>query len=378
MNRSFNQVKNWLINSGIFISDRTDPNFGGVYSFFDKEKNSFSFIYPEITGYYASTMRFLYSHEPKSEYIERSMASCNWLIKLFDKHNGIIQGISSTNKTNPFVYSFDTAVCAKGMFDCYNISGDDRYLIYGKKLNSWILDKAVNSDATINALYNLESSKFESNHEVWYKKYGCLHIKCVMSLLVEYQITKENSLLETSINIAKNISFFTNNDGSIRLHKDDDVINIHTLCYALEGLLYAFYITKENQFLKIVINALNWCDKKIMPDGSIDLWFNSKYHSKSSYPIAQVMRLKILVSKLTNLIDIKTNQRLLIFLNSLQSFNSDPKLEGCFYEEFYKSLFKWKKRLKANSWASMFALQAIYWNTNFSKINFDDEIQLLY
>ena len=33
-------------------------------------------------------------------------------------------------------------------------------------------------------------------------------------------------------------------------------------------------------------------------DGSIDLWFNSKHHSKSSYPIAQLIRLKVILAKL--------------------------------------------------------------------------------
>ena len=377
MNTSFIQAKNWILNSGIFISDPNDENFGGVYSFYDEEKKSHAFLYPEITGYYASTMRFLYSHEKNDDFLQRSKASCDWLINLFDSYGGIIQGISPEKKPLKFVYAFDTAICAKGILDCYEISKDEKYLTYAKKLNQWITEHALNSDGTIKPLFDLESKKFVSSKDVWYKQYGCLHIKIIMSLLAEYRITNNESLLSNALDIANNINNFQNDDGSIRLHPDDKVINLHTLCYALEGLLYCYYITKEKTFLNFCKNALKWCDQQIASDGSIDLWFNSKYHSKSSYPIAQIIRIKILISKLTNSLESEYFPNL-EFLNTLQSTNTNLRSQGGFYEEFYKSLFNWKKRLKVNSWASMFALQALFWHDEISNIDFNREIELLY
>ena len=52
---SYELTKNWLINSGIFVSDVSDPNYGGVYSFFDEKKKEFSILYPEITGFFIIT-----------------------------------------------------------------------------------------------------------------------------------------------------------------------------------------------------------------------------------------------------------------------------------------------------------------------------------
>lgn len=367
-----------MLNSGIFISDPNDENFGGVYSFYDEEKKSFAFLYPEITGYYASTMRFLYAHEKNDEFFQRAKASCDWLIKLFDSYGGIIQGMSSDKKPLKFVYSFDTAICAKGILDFYEISKDEKYLTYAKKLNQWIIEHMLNSDGTIKPLYNLDSKKNISSKDVWYKQYGCLHIKTIMSLLSQYRITNDKSLLSNALDIANNINNFQNDNGSIRLHPDDKVINLHTLCYALEGLLYCYYITKEDTFLDSCKNALKWCDQQINSDGSIDLWFNSKYHSKSSYPIAQIIRIKILISKLTNSLETEYVSNLLKFLNTLQSTNSNLHCKGGFYEEFYKSMFSWKKRSRVNSWASMFALQALYWYDEISNIDFNKEIELLY
>ena len=58
-------------------------------------------------------------------------------------------------------------------------------------------------------------------------------------------------------------------------------------------------------------------DKQIEEDGSIDLWFNTKYHSKSSYPIAQLLRLKILLAKIKNVRLDKTTTKLNSFLLSI-------------------------------------------------------------
>ena len=66
------------------------------------------------------------------------------------------------------------------------------------------------------------------------------------------------------------------------------------------------------------------------------------------------------------------------FLYTLQSTNSTVHSNGGFYEEFYKSIFNWKKRLRVNSWASMFALQSFFWHEQISKIDFDREIKFLY
>ena len=66
------------------------------------------------------------------------------------------------------------------------------------------------------------------------------------------------------------------------------------------------------------------------------------------------------------------------FLISLQATDRNSMVKGGFYEEFHKSLFSWKKRLRVNSWGSMFALQALYWHEHLSDIDFEQEIELLY
>ena len=371
-------TRNWLLESGIFISNPADPNYGGVHSFFDEEKNEFAFLYPEITGYFISTMRFLYEHEKNEKFVKMAKASSNWLIRLYEEHGGIIQGISTNGIPQKYAYSFDTGICSKGLLDCFAITKEEKFLEYAKKLNQWILNETIENNGFVKPTKNLQTNEFEEDTKIWYKRSGCLHIKLAIPLLQQHQITKNESLLNMAKKITDSISSYQNNDGSILLHADNKIINLHTMCYALEGLIHTYVITKDENYISKCKQAITWCDQPIQEDGSIDLWSNSKYHSKSSYPIAQLIRLKILLAKLDGSSLDETIKKLELFLLSLQAHNNDKKINGGFYEEFHKSVFGWKKTLKVNSWASMFSLQALYWLENFSTIDLNEEYELLY
>ena len=184
----------------------------------------------------------------------------------------------------------------------------------------------------------------------------------------------------SSFSFGMKYNLFKNDDGSISLHQDNSIIHLHSLCYALEGLIYGYYVTNDENYLNYCENALNWFNSQIEDDGGIELWFNSSFtHAKTSYHIAQVIRLMILFNKIkqTDVFQ-KSITSLFNFMFSLHIINGDKRIKGGFYEEFYKSLFGWKKRSRVNSWGTLFALQAIYMNDNFEKISFKEIIDYLY
>jgi len=376
MKENFERTKSWLLSSGIFISDKNNSNCGAVHSFFDERKNEFSFLYPEITGYFLSSIRFLYETEKNQNYLDLGEMTSDWLIDLFKNNGGIIQGIYSSTPQN-LSYSFDTAICAKGVLDYFLISKNQKYLDFGKKLVSE-LESYMEDDGTIKPLKNLKTDQFEESSKMWYKQKGCLHIKCAMPFFQLYQITKNEEFLKNGCKICETYSKFQNLDGSISLHLGENTINLHTLCYALEGLLYGYYVTKNEEYLTTTIKAIEWAMSNVDEDGAILLWFNSKYKEKAAYPIAQLIRLIILVNsvKPTNMINgIKKLER---FLISTQANSENRFIDGGFYEGFTKSVFGWKKILRINSWTSMFSLQALYWIDNYDGKNFEELIEYLY
>jgi len=380
LNDEFNQLKNWLLTSGLTISDTNDENVGGVYSYFDTSKNEYGFVYPEITGYFLSTLRFLHQIEPHVQLIEKSKQSADWLMKIHDKYEGIIQGIHTEESKQKLVYSFDTGICAQGILDCYLLTKEQKYLDFAQMLLKWLKNEAIESDGTIKPIYNLSAQKFEEDNSLWYKQKGCLHIKNVIPFCTLYTITNDSELLEIINKICNVYSEFRRDDGSLSIHKHSNVIHMHTLCYSLEGLLHAFLITKNEQFFEVCKKALDWSALQIQKDGSTNLWFNSSYkQAKTSYHIAQLIRLMILADK------IKDSEKYLKYVKSLKSFlltlqakSDSPKINGGFYEENYKTLLGWKKNPRLNSWGSMFALQAIYWINNYKKITLSETVPFLY
>ena len=155
-------------------------------------------MYPEITGYFLSMLRFLHERKPNEKYTNLARISGNWIIKILEKYGGIIQGISKDKTKLDLIYSFDTAICAKGLLDCFMITKEEKYFNQGKKLFNWIIDEALESDGTVKPVKNLKNQKFEEDSKYWYKHKGCLHIKTIMPLLQIYQMTKDEKFLNAA------------------------------------------------------------------------------------------------------------------------------------------------------------------------------------
>ena len=369
--------------SGLFVSDVNDKNCGGVHSFYDEKENQYGFLYPEITGYFISCLRFLNNQQHKEIFSQYAKYSSDWLIKIYEEYGAIIQGINSNSKDN-FSYSFDSAICAKGLLDCYELNNEKKYLDYGKQIMTDLATEAITSDGSVKPFKDISTNKYQESDQVWYKQEGCLHIKTAIPYFQLYTISNDEKQLKIGTKICEKINTYQNSDGSIKLHTNSEIINLHTLCYALEGLLYGFYITHNEEYHDRCERAVEWCLNQINSDGSISLWFNSlwfnsKYKSKAAYPISQLIRILILLDKINNNSKYKPQIKVLYeFLKTLHGINSDPKIDGGFYEEYYKSLFGWKKRMRLNSWTTMFALQGINWLENYDNITFKNAIKYLY
>src|SRR5439155_799953 len=260
----YERVKNWLISSGLCVQDKSDPNVGAVHSFYDTKKNEFGFLYPEITGYYLSTMKFLYNQEESDKYLEIAKLCGKWLSSIYDRYGGIVMGVGSEQRMLDQIFSFDTSICAKGFLDLYEISGDEQCKQYAKKMLDWLVSKCVEEDGTIKPVMNRKSQQFMET-PMWYAQKGCFGIKLAIPFL-QYE---------------------------------------------------------EPRFKEAA-------------------------------------------------------RHLTDFILTLQATEENPKMNGGFYEEFYKSVLGWKKQSRINSWTSMFALQAINWIENYNTASFENSIKYLY
>jgi len=371
-------LTHWINSSGLF--EEEGENKGGVHSYFDQKNSEFGFLYPEITGYFINTQRFLYNISSNQKFINNASQSADWLIEIFEKFGGIIQGIKTEESRGNLVYTFDTAICANALIDCYLLTKDTKYLTHAKSLSLWIINKALESDGTLKPYLNLDTNNFEEDKRLWYKQKGCFHIKSAIPLLRLYELTKDKTFLSNSLLICNSIKKYQKTDGSIQLHENENTIHMHSLCYALEGLLYCYTKTKNDDYLKNCFDSLQWCKDHINKDGDSLLWYNSKYsNAKTSYHTAQLLRLMILVD-----LRQKSNEfgdctdKLYSHLNTFQIIDNNSRSNGGFYEEYYKTHLGWKTRKRITSWGSFFALQAIHWKNNFNSLNFERDALFLF
>ena len=61
-------LEDWLLSSGLVINDEGNENFGGVHAYYDAQNHEYGFLYPEITGYFLSMLRFLHERKPNEKY----------------------------------------------------------------------------------------------------------------------------------------------------------------------------------------------------------------------------------------------------------------------------------------------------------------------
>jgi len=371
----YKKVKNWLISSGLCVLDKSDPNAGGVHSFYDTKKHEFEFLYPEITGYYISTMKFLHAQEKSENYIEIAKLCGSWLMGVYEKYGGIIMGVGSESRMIDQVFSFDTSICAKGFLDLYEMTGEEKYREFAKNLLDWLATKCVEEDGTVKPIMDRNSQKFVET-SMWYAQKGCFGIKLAMPFLQFDQNSQFKGIATKVLDLFKK---FQNSDGSFALHLGSKSVNLHSHSYAMEGLLYAFSVLQNSDYLESCKKGLDWAVKQMNNDGSIFLWANFNYKSKAAYPIAQLIRLMILVDRIEGKPRYKeAAKRLIDFLLTLQATEEDQSMNGGFYEEFHKSVLGWKKQNRINSWTSMFALQALNWSGNYENISFDNSIKFLF
>ena len=78
---SLDRAQNWLFHSGIYILTPSDPNYGAVYSHYDRKKKRHELVYAEVTGYVISLLRYLSTRTPDLELLNAAKASGEWLLR---------------------------------------------------------------------------------------------------------------------------------------------------------------------------------------------------------------------------------------------------------------------------------------------------------
>lgn len=178
------------------------------------------------------------------------------------------------------LYAFDTGMYISAMCDLHVLTKNDLYL--------------KQADKSLNWLYSLWNEKFFSavdqlpQKREWYH-YPSVHlVKLAIPLLKAAECLGDKRHEATALTLLQGYRQLQEEDGRFRLNQNATITMSHPHCYATEGYLYAYYVTKNKDFLDIACKAGDWLRKVQNKDGSI----YRTYYSEEEEPRQKREKLK--------------------------------------------------------------------------------------
>ncbi len=357
------RAEHWLLSSGICILDRTNPNYGAVHSYFDRDKAEFELIYSEAAGYVISLLKYLYFVREDAELVKLAKASGDWLSRTGEKFDGIIVMGQRHGDDIRRAYAFDNGICCKGLLDLYELTREEGYLVRAARIAEWLVNTALNVDGSVRPVLDVTSGVFVEDGSLWYEVSGSFHAKVAMSLLQLYSINGDGRALNGAMRICAWALGQQDTSGSFPVNRRCRAVNLHFHCYTVEALLYAYALTGEEAFRDAATRAVEWLAGVQTTDGGFWLWHDGSFwtRSKTSYVGAQASRVFLMMYLLNRngrLMDAAL--RAARFLSAMQTSDYDRRIDGGFLEEemaWYALAGRRGRRV--TSWATMFAVHAL-------------------
>ncbi|MFH1710218.1 MAG: UDP-N-acetylglucosamine 2-epimerase (non-hydrolyzing) [bacterium] len=367
--------KDWLLNSGIQELDRRSKFYGAINAWFDVDQEKYGPIYPESTGYGITTFLFLNRLKRSAELIERARSAANWIIS---QPPGIkAKYYRDPNVTHPplddCVYAFDNGIILNGLVNLYETTNEKKYLEFAKKTADFLWDLVRTKDKKTHIFPYLDpaTKKLISSPHNWATQFGPHQAKIAIGLLNLYKINSNSHLEKLAIILCKEALKYQAKEGRFITKISDGSTNLHPHCYAAEGLLYVgLHLRSKGENLKLAekfiqaaAKAVEWVLDQQKADGSLRCVYGDMRKEglfERSDALAQVLRLGLLLISEKRLDPKKYSGALDLLAGRLgrkyQYSQKGPKMEGAIY---YGTDFKGIKTKDANSWCTMFALQAL-------------------
>lgn len=346
-----NSAIDWILESG--VQNRN----GGFHAWYDCEKESYSFTYPEATGYAISLLLQLYKMRKENIFLEKAHAAGDWLLKIW-KDNGVIfcKYFDESRTWDKSQYTFDVGIIVSGLLDLYDVTSDRRFLEISLEMADWILS-FQDIDGSFFAGCDAEGKKINIPH--WSQTKSCHHLKSALALLKLHKITHNRKYLHAVEKLLKWGMKLWLNPGRFAVFQGVKETYVHAHCYALEGVLFSSKLldnVTNPSLLEHALYAARWLSSIQNSDGSIWNWYNSKRDkTKVSDALSQALRIWIVTKKFVNRNEAmkfsSSIEKGLSFLGGMQCLDEDKRSHGGVY---YGERSREKIR-HVNTWTTFFA-----------------------
>ena len=240
-------LTDWFLNSRIFD--------GKAYlEYYSARKKGPE--YPEITGYAISLCSILYDRTKDPKFLDRAETCARFMFRI-NRAGGI------PCLRDNLLYSFDTGVYVSGLFDLYALTKKEIYLTEAEKSLQWIC-----------SLWNRKEFAAvdrEPKNKDWYHVASVHLSKLVIPFMKAFKVLNDSEYMRTALLLLNKSKKLQNPEGGFQIHEDSNRILTHPHCYATEGALYAYNLSKSEELLNMIKRSAAWLRKMQNADGSFNL-----------------------------------------------------------------------------------------------------------
>jgi len=399
----------WLSESDIINKDKQKSSFGGINNAYIWKDKTYQWVYNEITGYAVNAFLTMYKWLNDEKYLQYSKNAADYLITQQEKKtNAFEHGAVSHSLTFPDLktvrnyYSFDNAIILHGMVNLYKITNEKKYLDACKGIGDWLL-KMHKDEGPFYSYYDAERKVVNHEYDEFWFDNGSLHVKNAIGLMSLNQISGDKKYYTAGLKVCTWGTRLLDRDGIFWANQRKKFVFTHAHCYATEGYLYAYYLSKKPEYLKIAKKAGEALIALQNQDGSLFRSYKNKITMKRNnegirlsvsrwrrerkYPwktidaTAQAARIWTLLYSLYNeekfLDPIK---KAIDFITKNQVLDTnDQNMFGGFYYQSCDKDGKNELSKEMYTWCTQFALSALMlYKSIQSNMQFDDLIEMLF
>ena len=219
--------------------------------------------YPEITGYAASSFSKLFDFNKDHRYLRYAIQSAEALIKYQEKNGSIPTIISTSGRPENIAHIFDLAIIARGILDVFQRTNEERYLNSAKKIINFIERSYTkkNFPSVVDLAGNPKISDFPDLF--W------INTKVIIPMYQLYTITGDKSLITGAKYIYKALLKQTYQRGFFACNKKPAYNRSHYQAYAIYGITYLHRWTKDDNFIEIINNGVNFLKSLLSEEGGV-------------------------------------------------------------------------------------------------------------
>lgn len=352
-------ARRWILESGIqapkgMIDMNGQDMFGAFRSWYDLDKQEFSYIYTEISGYALTALLYLFEKNNIGAYLERAKMAGDWLLGTQAETGAFKTAYytfeDSVKKPEAFV-SFDIGMVCNGLANLYRGTNEEKYLFGARRAGDWLVAQQ-REDGSLPAQVNINDSSVKDASDTWSTQSGSYHGKAAIGLLNLFDIIKNEKYLNSAKALLEYALGYQRENGQFLTYGKLMGTHLHPHTYTAEGLYVAGIYLNDKIYLEASKRAVEWSIGVVKDALAPRFVHNDEYNYNERVDVlAQVLRLAILF----NLDSAKGK----LMLEKIISYQYSGKVAGQNGGFLFGKSSIGEKINHVNSWVTMFALQAM-------------------